>query len=125
MDAFYASVEQLTLPTLRGRPVIVGGVGGRGVVAGCSYEARAPGAHSAMPMMQARRLMPPGAVIVSPRKGIYGPVSRRVFSIIRDRVPVVEQLSVDEAFMEPAELAGADAVTVELHAAAVARDGRK
>lgn len=112
MDAFYASVEQLTRPTLRGRPVLVGGVSGRGVVAGCSYEARAHGAHSAMPMMQARRLMPPGAVVVGPRKGIYGPVSRRVFSIIRERVPVVEQLSVDEAFMEPAELVGADAATV-------------
>ena len=61
MDAFYASVEQLTRPTLRGRPVLVGGVSGRGVVAGCSYEAGAHGAHSAMPMMQARRLMPPGS----------------------------------------------------------------
>lgn len=108
MDAFFASVEQLTRPTLRGRPVLVGGVGGRGVVAGCSYEARAHGAHSAMPMMQARRLMPPGAVVVNSRKGIYGPVSRRVFSVIRSRVPVVEQLSVDEAFLEPPELAGAD-----------------
>jgi len=57
--------------------------------------------------------MPPGAVVVGPRKGIYGPVSRRVFSIIRERIPVVEQLSVDEAFMEPAELVGADAATVE------------
>lgn len=107
MDAFFASVEQLTRPTLRGRPVLVGGLGGRGVVAGASYEARAYGAHSAMPMARARRLMPPTAVTVSPRKGIYGPVSRRVFSIIRDRVPVVEQLSVDEAFMEPEELQGA------------------
>lgn len=107
MDAFFASVEQLTRPTLRGRPVLVGGLGGRGVVAGASYEARAYGAHSAMPMARARRLMPPTAVTVSPRKGIYGPVSRRVFSVIRDRVPVVEQLSVDEAFMEPAELQGA------------------
>lgn len=109
MDAFFASVEQLTRPTLRGLPVLVGGVGGRGVVAGCSYEARAYGAHSAMPMMQARRLVPARSVIVAPRKGIYGPVSRRVFSVIRSRVPVVEQLSVDEAFMEPAELAGASA----------------
>lgn len=107
MDAFFASVEQLTRPTLRGRPVLVGGLGGRGVVAGCSYEARAYGAHSAMPMARARRLMPPTAVTVSPRKGIYGPVSRRVFSVIRARVPVVEQLSVDEAFMEPEELYGA------------------
>lgn len=107
MDAFFASVEQLTRPTLRGRPVLVGGIGGRGVVAGCSYEARAYGAHSAMPMVQARRLMPPQAVVVAPRKGIYGPVSRRVFAIVRRHVPVVEQLSVDEAFLEPAELAGA------------------
>ena len=107
MDAFFASVEQLTRPTLRGRPVLVGGLGGRGVVAGASYEARAYGAHSAMPMARARRLMPPTAVTVSARKGIYGPVSRRVFSVIRERVPVVEQLSVDEAFMEPEELQGA------------------
>ncbi|MEJ5920598.1 DNA polymerase IV [Corynebacterium sp. H78] len=107
MDAFFASVEQLTRPTLQDRPVLVGGLGGRGVVAGCSYEARAYGAHSAMPMMRARRLMPPGAVVVAPRKGIYGHVSKRVFSIIRERVDVVEQLSVDEAFMEPPELAGA------------------
>nr|WP_120492252.1 DNA polymerase IV [Corynebacterium lactis] len=112
MDAFFASVEQLTRPTLRGRPVLVGGLGGRGVVAGCSYEARAYGAHSAMPMARARRLMPPAAVTVSPRKGIYGPVSRRVFSVIRDRVPVVEQLSVDEAFMEPEELRGASTAEV-------------
>lgn len=112
MDAFFASVEQLTRPTLRGRPVLVGGLGGRGVVAGASYEARMYGAHSAMPMARARRLMPPAAVVVSPRKGIYGPVSRRVFSVIRRRVPVVEQLSVDEAFMEPAELQGADLLQV-------------
>lgn len=107
MDAFFASVEQLTRPTLKGRPVLVGGMDGRGVVAGCSYEARKYGAHSAMPMIHAQRLMPPNAVVVKPRKGIYGPVSRRVFSIIRSRVPVVEQLSVDEAFMEPEELRGA------------------
>lgn len=107
MDAFFASVEQLTRPTLRGRPVLVGGLGGRGVVAGCSYEARAFGAHSAMPMARARRLMPPGAVTVSARKGIYGPVSRRVFAVIRAHVPVVEQLSIDEAFIEPEELRGA------------------
>ncbi|WP_295628874.1 DNA polymerase IV [uncultured Corynebacterium sp.] len=125
MDAFFASVEQLTRPTLAGRPVLVGGVSGRGVVAGCSYEARAFGAHSAMPMMQARRLMPPGAVVVGPRKGIYGPVSRRVFSLIRDRVPVVEQLSVDEAFMEPPELAGADAAEVEEWAQRLRREIRE
>lgn len=107
MDAFFASVEQLTRPTLRGRPVLVGGLSGRGVVAGASYEARVHGAHSAMPMRRARRLMPPSAVVVAARKGIYGPVSRRVFDVIRDHVAVVEQLSVDEAFLEPPELAGA------------------
>ena len=67
MDAFFASCEQLTRPTLRGRPVLVGGQGGRGVVAGCSYEARAFGARSAMPSHQARRLVGPSAVFVSPR----------------------------------------------------------
>lgn len=108
MDAFFASVEQLTRPTLRGRPVVVGGLGGRGVVAGCSYEAREYGIHSAMPMVRARRLMPGSGVVVYPRKGIYGPVSRRVFDVVREKVDIVEQLSVDEAFMEPPELAGAE-----------------
>lgn len=107
MDAFFASVEQLTRPTLRGRPVVVGGLGGRGVVAGCSYEAREFGVHSAMPMVRARRLMPAAGVVVYPRKGIYGPVSRRVFDVVRRKVAVVEQLSVDEAFLEPPELVGA------------------
>ena len=107
MDAFFASVEQLTRPTLRGRPVLVGGVSGRGVVAGCSYEARAYGAHSAMPMFQALRLVGPKAVTVSPRKEVYSAASRRVFEVIGEHVEVVEQLSIDEGFMEPAELAGA------------------
>ncbi len=112
MDAFFASVDQLTRPTLRGRPVLVGGVSGRGVVAGCSYEARQYGVHSAMPMMQAKRLVPSNAVFVGVRHGLYGPVSKRVFSIVRDQVAVVEQLSVDEAFLEPEELRGATAAEV-------------
>lgn len=109
MDAFFASVEQLTRPTLRGRPVLVGGLGGRGVVAGCSYEARVFGAHSAMPMHQARRLVGSSAVVLPPRGSVYRAVSLRVFGLIRELVPVIEMLSFDEAFGEPVELAGADA----------------
>lgn len=107
MDAFFASAEQLTRPTLRGRPVMVGGLGGRGVVAGCSYEARAFGARSAMPMHQARRLVGGGAIVLPPRMALYSALSKGAFDALRLRMPVLEQLSVDEAFGEPAELAGA------------------
>ena len=106
MDAFFASVEQLTRPTLRGRPVLVGGLGGRGVVAGASYEARVFGARSAMPMHQARRLIGVTAVVLPPRGVVYGVASRRVFDTVRSVVPVVEQLSFDEGFGEPPQLAG-------------------
>lgn len=112
MDAFFASVEQLTRPTLRGRPVLVGGLGGRGVVAGASYEARAYGARSAMPMHQARRLIGVPAVVLPPRGVVYGVASRRVFETVRTLVPVLEQLSFDEAFGEPVELAGASSAEV-------------
>jgi DNA polymerase-4 len=113
MDAFFASVEQLTRPTLRGRPVLVGGLGGRGVVAGASYEARVFGARSAMPMHQARRLVGVTAVVLPPRGVVYGLASRRVFDTVRGLVPVVEQLSHDEAFGEPPELVGASPKDVE------------
>nr|CRL71854.1 nucleotidyltransferase/DNA polymerase involved in DNA repair [Mycolicibacterium malmesburyense] len=113
MDAFFASVEQLTRPTLRGRPVLVGGLGGRGVVAGASYESRVYGAKSAMPMHQARRLVGAAAVVLPPRGVVYGVASRRVFETVRATVPVLEQLSYDEAFGEPAELAGVSADEVE------------
>lgn len=113
MDAFFASVEQLTRPTLRGRPVLVGGLGGRGVVAGASYEARAYGARSAMPIHQARRLVGAAAVVLPPRGGVYGLASRRVLDTVRAVIPVLEQLSFDEAFGEPAELVGATAARVE------------
>jgi DNA polymerase IV len=113
MDAFFASVEQLTRPTLRGRPVLVGGLGGRGVVAGASYESRVYGARSAMPMHQARRLVGATAVVLPPRGVVYGVASRRVFETVRTIVPVLEQLSFDEAFGEPAELAGASADDVD------------
>lgn len=112
MDAFFASVEQLTRPTLRGRPVLVGGLGGRGVVAGASYEARVFGARSAMPMHQARRLVGAPAVVLPPRGVVYGAASGRVFETIRTVVPVLEQLSFDEAFGEPAEIVGASATQV-------------
>lgn len=107
MDAFFASVEQLTRPTLRDRPVLVGGLGGRGVVAGASYEARAFGARSAMPMGQAVRLCNNRAVVVKPRKEVYAAASRRIFQVIRAHAGVVEQLSVDEGFAEPQGLESA------------------
>ncbi len=113
MDAFFASVEQLTRPTLRGRPVLVGGLGGRGVVAGASYEARVFGARSAMPMHQARRLIGVTAVVLPPRGVVYGVASRRVFDAVRSLVPVVEQLSFDEGFGEPPQLTGVSAEDVE------------
>ncbi len=119
MDAFFASVEQLTRPTLRGRPVLVGGLGGRGVVAGASYESRVYGARSAMPMHQARRLVGATAVVLPPRGVVYGVASRRVLDTVRTVVPVLEQLSFDEAFGEPAELAGATAEDVEVFCEAV------
>src|ERR1700712_5109589 len=109
MDAFFASVEQLTRPTLRGRPVLVGGLGGRGVVAGASYESRVFGARSAMPMHQARRMVGPAAVVLPPRGVVYGVASGKVLDTVRAMVPVLEQLSFDEAFGEPIELVGADA----------------
>jgi DNA polymerase-4 len=113
MDAFFASVEQLARPTLRGRPVLVGGLGGRGVVAGASYESRVFGARSAMPMHQARRLIGVTAVVLPPRGAVYSVASRRVFQTVRAALPVLEQLSFDEAFGEPAELAGATETEVE------------
>jgi DNA polymerase-4 len=113
MDAFFASVEQLARPTLRGRPVLVGGLGGRGVVAGASYEARVFGARSAMPMHQARKLVGAPAVVLPPRGAVYGVASGRVLDTVRAVVPVLEQLSFDEAFGEPAELVGADEQDVE------------
>lgn len=125
MDAFFASVEQLTRPTLRGRPVLVGGLGGRGVVAGASYEARVYGARSAMPMHQARRMVGAAAVVLPPRGVVYGVASRRVLDTVRAMVPVLEQLSFDEAFGEPAELVGASAEDVEEFAVQLRRRVRE
>ncbi|MFE0257067.1 DNA polymerase IV [Streptomyces sp. NPDC059010] len=99
MDAFYASVEQASKPSLRGKAVIVGGLGPRGVVATASYEARVFGVHSAMPMGQARRLAPNAAYLV-PRFGIYRDISDQVMGLLRELSPLVEPLSLDEAFVD-------------------------
>lgn len=99
MDAFYASVEQASKPSLRGKAVIVGGLGPRGVVATASYEARRFGVHSAMPMGQARRLCPNGACLI-PRFSLYRQVSDVVMALLRDLSPLVEPLSLDEAFVD-------------------------
>ncbi|BDG03676.1 DNA polymerase IV [Anaeromyxobacter oryzae] len=99
LDAFYASVEQLDDPRLRGCPVIVGGTGRRGVVCAASYEARRFGVRSAMPTARARRLCPDG-VYLPPRFDRYGALSDQVFGIYRRYTPLVEPLSLDEAFLD-------------------------
>ncbi|MEW2124023.1 DNA polymerase IV [Streptomyces sp. NPDC007259] len=99
MDAFYASAEQAAKPSLRGKPVVVGGLGPRGVVATASYEARRFGVHSAMPMAQARRLAPNAAYLV-PRFTLYRSVSDQVMELLGRLSPLVEPLSLDEAFVD-------------------------
>lgn len=99
MDAFFASVEQLDDPSLSDRPLLVGGAPPRGVVAAASYEARPYGCHSAMPMAEAVRRCP-HATIVRPRHGRYTDVSRAVFAVIGRFTPLIEKLSVDEAFVD-------------------------
>jgi DNA polymerase-4 len=99
MDAFYAAVEQRDNPELRGRPLVVGGGNNRGVVAAASYEARKFGIHSAMPMREANRRCP-HLLRVTPRMSHYQSVSKEVFAIFHEVTPLVEGLSLDEAFLD-------------------------
>ncbi len=99
MDAFYASVEQRDNPELRGRPVVVGGGSNRGVVVAASYEVREFGVRSAMPMAEAKRRCP-SLVRVTPRMSHYKAVSRQIFGIFEEFTPLVEGLSLDEAFLD-------------------------
>jgi DNA polymerase IV len=101
MDAFYASVELRSRPELVGTPVIIGGLGGRSVVLSATYEARAYGVHSAMPMSRARRLCPK-ATVIAPTPGLYAETSRGVMEVFRSITPLVEPLSLDEAFLDVA-----------------------
>lgn len=100
LDAFFAAVEQRDKPSLRGRPVVVGGLGARGVVSTASYEARVYGARSAMPMHEARRRCPPGTAYLSGRFAAYRKSSAVVMGLLRERSPLVEQVSVDEAYVD-------------------------
>lgn len=109
LDSFYASVEQRDDPTLRGRPVIVGG----GVVLAASYEAKAYGVRTAMGGQQARRLCP-DAVVVPPRMSAYSRASDAVFEVFRDATPIVEPLSVDEAFLDVGGLRRVSGTPVEI-----------
>src|SRR5512136_252718 len=99
LDAFFASVEQLDDPGLRGRPVIVGGTSSRGVVCAASYEARRYGVRSAMPTARAQRLCPDG-VFLPPRFDRYSALSAAVFDVFQRYTPLVEGLSLDEAFLD-------------------------
>ncbi len=110
LDAFFAAVEQRDKPSLRGRPVVVGGVGGRGVVATASYEARAYGVRSAMSTAEARSRCPHAAFLTG-RFDAYRETSRAVMAVLRELSPLVEPLSLDEAFVDLAA-AGPDDVSV-------------
>jgi DNA polymerase IV len=99
MDAFYASVELRDRPELAGQPVIVGATASRGVVLSATYEARAFGVHSAMPVTRARRLCPQ-AIFIPPRHSNYAAVSREVMEVFRSVTPEVEPLALDEAFLD-------------------------
>ena len=115
MDAFFASIEQRDHEEYRGKPLIVGGLSGRGVVSTCSYEARRFGVHSAMPIVRARRLCPQG-IFVEGDYANYKAVSQQIFAIFARYAPVVEPLSIDEAFLD---LTGMELLIAALHEASV------
>ena len=108
LDAFFAAVEQRDKPSLRGRPVVVGGVGGRGVVATASYEARAFGARSAMSTAEARRRCPAGTAFLGGRFAAYRRTSDVVMALLRELSPLVEPASLDEAYVDLAAGDGHD-----------------
>ena len=128
LDAFYAAVEQRDKPSLRGRPVVVGGVGGRGVVATASYEARVHGVHSAMSTAEARSRCPHAAYL-SPRFPAYKTGSDQVMALLRALSPLVEPLSLDEAFVDVAaahpdlDVEGARVLAADLRAQVRAATG--
>jgi DNA polymerase-4 len=126
MDAFYASVEALDNPELRGKPLIVGGLGGRGVVAAASYEVRKYGVHSAMPMREALRRCP-HAICVPPRFSRYQAISRMVFGVFHEFTPVVQGLSLDEAFLDvthsQAALGSGESIAIAIKQRILARTG--
>ncbi|UCD32461.1 MAG: DNA polymerase IV [Desulfobacterales bacterium] len=99
MDAFYAAIEQRDNPDVAGKCVIVGGLSGRGVVSAASYEARAFGIHSAMPMFKARQMCPHG-IFVRPRMDRYKAVSKKIMSLLEEFSPQIEPVSIDEAYMD-------------------------
>lgn len=103
MDAFFAAVEELDNPKLKGKPVIVGGTGRRGIVTTANYEARKYGVHSAMPLFIARQRCPHG-IFIPTRKDRYAEVSKEVFNILYDITPLVEKLSIDEAFLDVSDV---------------------
>jgi DNA polymerase-4 len=122
LDAFYASVELLRNPELRGKPVIVSGSGPRAVVTTATYEARAFGVHSAMPTSQARRLCP-NAILIPPDFKAYREASGRVWGIVRERIALVEQVGIDEGYLELSEVEAPKRAMRELVAEIAQRTG--